>query len=149
MISWEEKFHLGYHDFDFHRYFRRDTRINVMVSDVKTSESNDQSDFTSLLVDPGIPSSFEVMQGNWQVHAHQKLETAVSIRCQTNQIPLLADNSTNLILANAHVVSEHPILVELDCQSVIYNAQSAKKHSIQTLELFQEGSEDGVWHQDC
>ena len=139
MISWEEKFHLGYQDFDFHRYFRQDTRINVMVSDVKTSESNDQSDFTSLLVDPGIPSSFEVMQGNWQVRAHQKLETAVSIRCQTNQIPLLADNSTNLILANAHVVSEHPILVELDCQSVIYNAQSAKKHSIQTLELFSGG----------
>ena len=64
MISWEEKFHLGYQDFDFHRYFRQDTRINVMVSDVKTSESNDQSDFTSLLVDPGIPSSFKVMQGN-------------------------------------------------------------------------------------
>ena len=139
MISWEEKYHMGYQEFDLHRYFKKDTRINVMVCDVKLAEDRDNADFTSLLVDPGIPSSFEVMQGNWQIRGHQKTETVVCIRCQENQFPLLADSTTKLIVANAYVVAEQPILVQLDSQSVIYNAQSAKKHSIQTLELFSGG----------
>ena len=46
-------------EFDFHRQFNQDTRVNLMISEVCYSEARDMADFTSRLVHPGLPSSFE------------------------------------------------------------------------------------------
>ena len=139
MTCWEEKFHMGYQEFDLQRQLHKDTRANVMISELQILEERDFADFTSRLINPGLPSSFEVWQGNWQINPHQPTEASVSIRCQSCHIPLLSGYQDNLILADAFVVSEHPIVLQLDSQSVIYNARSSLKHSIQSLEFFSGG----------
>ena len=139
MTCWEEKFHMSYQEFDFHRQFNQDTRVNLMISEVCYSEARDMADFTSRLVHPGLPSSFEVWNDNWQIIPHRFTEVVVHVRCQKGQFPLLDDSQSKMILANAFVVSEHPIVVQLDCQSVIYKPHSAKKYSIHSLELFSGG----------
>ena len=63
----------------------------------------------------------------------------MNVRCQEGQFPLLDDSQSKMILANAFVVSEHPTVVQLDCQSVIYKPHSTKKYSIHSLELLSGG----------
>ena len=130
---------MGYQEFDYHRHLIKDTRVNLMISEVRYAEDRDMVDFTSKMVHPGLPSSFEVWNDNWQIVPHVTTAIEVNIRCERCQIPLLDDSGSKFTIANAFVVSEHPIIVQLDSQAVIYRAQSAKKHSIFSLELFSGG----------